>query len=165
MPDQKAKLPPGYCWREGTRWDHAQIQWWLQATLQEAFPEQTHWDHLQGTIERLYDPPQTPCWWILSQSSSQVVGCVWVGTSLDQVTNQRVAYVFLLRVDPEHRRQGLGRVLIQQVESWSREQRLAGVLLQVFSHNQPALSLYTQQGFTTQGYWLHKAIPLSSSPR
>ncbi len=152
------ELPPGYDWRRGSQEDHLRVRWWLQATLQEAFPQQHHWDHLQDTIDRLFDPPRTPCWWIWPQGDVQPVGCVWVGTSIDQVTNDRVAYIFLLRVAPEHRRQGLGRALIRKVETWARSEGLAGVLLQVFSHNQPALDLYGQAGFVTQGHWLQKSL-------
>lgn len=159
MTEDQVCLPPGYRWHPGSKSDHLQVRWWLQATLQEAFPHQSHWDHLQDTIDRLYDPPRTPCWWILPPDRAQAIGCVWAGTSLDQVTNARIAYVFLLRVDPSYRRRGLGRALIQQVEIWAEAQGLSGVLLQVFAHNQPALDLYAKVGFVTQGHWLQKSLP------
>lgn len=158
MVEDQIWLPPGYEWRPGSEADHLQVRWWLQATLQEAFPQQQEWDHLGETIDRLFDPPRTPCWWIWSQGAERAAGCVWVGASIDQVTNDRIAYVFLLRVDPEHRRQGLGQALIRRVESWAQAQGLAGVLLQVFSHNQPALDLYSKAGFVTQGHWLQKSL-------
>ncbi|MCF2970881.1 GNAT family N-acetyltransferase [Synechococcus sp. Nb3U1] len=161
MPEQGIPLPPGYRWRIGSAWDRPRIRQGLQATLQESFPEQTNWDHLEATLDRLFDPPHTPCWWILKEETAEPVGCVWVGISTDQATYQRVAYIFLLWVDPAHRRQGLGKALIQQVEQWGSQQQLAAITLQVYHHNQAALSLYQQADFTVQGYWLHKSLGLA----
>ncbi|MEN9226976.1 MAG: GNAT family N-acetyltransferase [Thermostichus sp. HHBFW_bins_43] len=158
MSESGILLPPGYRWRTGSAWDRPRVRQSLQATLQEAFPEQAHWDHLEITLDRLFDPPSTPCWWILEEATGEPVGCVWVGISTDQATYRRVAYIFLLWVDPGHRRRGLGRALIQQVERWGSQQQLAAITLQVYHHNQAALSLYRQADFAVQGYWLHKPL-------
>ncbi|MEN9229331.1 MAG: GNAT family N-acetyltransferase [Thermostichus sp. DG02_5_bins_236] len=158
MAEPGIPLPPGYRWRVGSAWDRPRIRQGLQATLQESFPEQTHWDHLETTLDRLFDPPNTPCWWILKEETAEPVGCVWAGISTDQATNRRVAYIFLLWVDPGHRRQGLGQALIQQVERWGSQQQLAAITLQVYRDNQAALKLYQQADFTVQGYWLHKPL-------
>ncbi len=158
MPEQGIPLPPGYRWRTGGAWDRPLIRKSLQATLQESFPEQTNWDHLEITLDRLFDPPNTPCWWILQEETAEAVGCVWAGVSTDQATHQRVAYIFLLWVHPHHRRRGLGKALIQQVEQWGSRQQLAAITLQVYRHNQAALRLYQQANFTVQGYWLHKPL-------
>jgi ribosomal protein S18 acetylase RimI-like enzyme len=130
----------------------------LQATLQESFPEQRHWDHLEATLDRLFDPPRTPCWWILKEATGEPVGGVWAGVSTDQATHRRVAYIFLLWVDPAHRRRGLGKALMQQVERWGSQQQLAAITLQVYRHNQAALNFYRQAHFTVQGYWLYKPL-------
>jgi ribosomal protein S18 acetylase RimI-like enzyme len=151
-------LPSGYIWQEGRRQDAHRLQHWLAATLQESFPEQHSWSHLQATVEQLYDPPTTPCWWIRWQADGSFVGCGWAGISRDQVTHDRIAYIFLIRVDPAHRRQGLGRSLLQAIMAWAKSQDLRGLSLQVFSHNEPALRFYQQLGFHLQGYWMGKSL-------
>ena len=162
MAEQGIPLPVGYRWRIGSAWDRPWVRRGLQATLQESFPEQSNWDHLEETLDRLFDPPRTPCWWILKEETGEPVGCVWAGISTDQATHRRVAYIFLLWVDPAHRRQGLGRALMQQVERWGSQQQLAAITLQVYHHNQAALHFYQQAHFAVQGYWLYK--PLSPAP-
>jgi len=46
-----------------------------------------------------------------------------------------------------HRRQGLGKALIQQVERWGSQQQLAAITLQVYRHNQAALNFYSRPTF------------------
>ena len=158
MAEPEIPLPAGYRWRLGSAWDRPWVRRGLQATLQESFPEQRHWDHLEATLDRLFDPPRTPCWWILKEATGEPVGGVWAGVSTDQATHRRVAYIFLLWVDPAHRRRGLGKALMQQVERWGSQQQLAAITLQVYRHNQAALNFYRQAHFTVQGYWLYKTL-------
>lgn len=151
-------LPLGYSWCRGSKQDKIQIYQWLKATFEELFPGYTHWEHLRSTVDQFYDPPQTPCWWIYEDATAQKVGCVWAGTSTDQVTGQRLLYLFMVRVDPRHRRQGLGQALLGQIEEWAKTQSLSGSMLQVFAHNPIALDFYARAGYQVQGYWLHKAF-------
>ncbi|MDX2271290.1 MAG: GNAT family N-acetyltransferase [Cyanobacteriota bacterium] len=150
-------LPAGYRWQEGKERDRVRVQEWLQATLQESFPDQQDWRHLEATVARLYDPLSTPCWWIMLGQLNRI-GCLWIGTSLDQITGKSVGYMFMLRVDPDHRRRGLGRTLLLAGETWARQKGLSGLCLQVFASNQTAIGLYTQTGFVTQGFWLGKSF-------
>ncbi len=165
MAEPELPLPAGYRWRIGSAWDRPWVRRGLQATLQESFPEQRHWDHLEATLDRLFDPPRTPCWWILNEATGEPVGGVWAGVSTDQATHRRVAYVFLLWVDPAHRRRGLGKALMQQVERWGSQQQLAAITLQVYRHNQAALNFYRQAHFTVQGYWLYKPLGPAAASR
>ncbi len=147
-------LPEGYSWYLGLPQDRDHLQRWLKLSYQEAFPQQDSWDHLEATVKQLYDPPATPCWWIMAQQLR--VGCIWLGPSTNQVTSQRTGYIFLLRVAPEYRRQGLGRSLVQKGETWAMDAGLEGLQLHMFIQNNAALQLYTHMGFAVQGYWLTK---------
>ncbi len=131
---------------------------WLQAALQEYAPSRTEWIHLQDTVATLFDPLSAPCWWIDEPATDQPVACLWLGRSLDQLTGHGIAYILLVRVDPGHRRQGLGTALLQQAEDWARRHHLAGLQLQVFADNEAALQLYSKVGFALQGYWLAKQV-------
>lgn len=53
-----------------------------------------------------------------------------------------------IAVDPEHRRQGLGRRVMAALLEWGAEQGATTAYLQVLGDNAPALALYDGLGFT-----------------
>lgn len=81
-----------------------------------------------------------------------------MGNAIDQITGLRHAHLFLLYVVPEHRRQGVGKALMQYAETWSKARGDKQIGLQVFSSNTPALNLYNQLGFETQSLWMVKPL-------
>ncbi|MCW2773437.1 MAG: GCN5-related N-acetyltransferase [Nocardioides sp.] len=54
-----------------------------------------------------------------------------------------------IEVDPEHRRQGLGLLIMSRLLEWGAEQGATTAYLQVLGDNTPALGLYEGLGFTT----------------
>jgi ribosomal protein S18 acetylase RimI-like enzyme len=50
-----------------------------------------------------------------------------------------------------HRRQGIGRSLLEQAVEWARESQVEKLELHVFPHNEPAIRLYEQFGFEREG--------------
>ena len=56
-----------------------------------------------------------------------------------------------LMVAAGHRRQGIGRALLEQAVAWAREVEIRKLELHVFPHNEPAIRLYEQFGFTREG--------------
>lgn len=56
-----------------------------------------------------------------------------------------------IAVDPRHRRQGIGRLLVNQVVELGRTQGARVVDLEVRRGNQAAISLYTSMGFEQVG--------------
>ena len=62
--------------------------------------------------------------------------------------------LFSLVVDPEQRRRGYGRILVQRLVRWSRLQGARWAFLQVEMDNDPAKALYADLGFEEQyRYW------------
>jgi RimJ/RimL family protein N-acetyltransferase len=57
-----------------------------------------------------------------------------------------------LMVAASHRRRGIGQALLEQAVSWAREAGVQKLELHVFPHNEPAIALYEQFGFTREGY-------------
>jgi ribosomal protein S18 acetylase RimI-like enzyme len=55
-------------------------------------------------------------------------------------------------VAAEHRRQGIGRTLLEAAVEWARESGIRKLELHVFPHNEPAIRLYEQFGFEREGY-------------
>ena len=56
-----------------------------------------------------------------------------------------------LMVAASHRRQGLGRALLQQAVAWGADSGIHRLELHVFSWNEPALALYESFGFEREG--------------
>jgi RimJ/RimL family protein N-acetyltransferase len=57
-----------------------------------------------------------------------------------------------LMVAATHRRQGIGRALLDQAVEWAREVGVRKLELHVFPHNEAALALYEDFGFRREGY-------------
>lgn len=155
----KYKLPPNYQFINGSSLDRASLVKFMQKTYQELFPDR-NFSHLAITVEK-YFSAETPLWWVeekVGNAAGNKVGCLWLGNGIDQVNGDRHAHIFLLYVAPEHRRQGIGKSLMQLGEDWAKNRGDRQISLQVFQSNQPAVNLYSQLGFQTQSLWMVKYI-------
>jgi ribosomal protein S18 acetylase RimI-like enzyme len=55
-------------------------------------------------------------------------------------------------VAASHRRQGIGRALLQRTVDWAGANGIEKLELHVFAHNTPAIALYESFGFLQEGY-------------
>lgn len=117
----------------------------LQITYQELYPHQQNYQHLQLTVDR-YLSADTPLWFVTT-SGSVKIACLWLGMAIDQVNGIRHPNIFLIYVDPNYRRQGIGRALMGHAEAWAKDRGYTQMGLQVFTNNQPAIDLYQQLGY------------------
>jgi ribosomal protein S18 acetylase RimI-like enzyme len=171
---------PGYRLCQGSTLDRSLLFKFMRHTYQELFPEQ-NLAHLSQTVEN-YLSSKTPLWWVkqepaqqkqnqeqgsgapvglISRSRDLAIACLWMGIAVDQARGDRHSHIFLLYVDPAHRRQGLGTQLLRQAELWAKAQGDRQITLQVFCNNQPALKLYRKAGYDYQALTLVK--PLNST--
>ncbi|MEC4802848.1 MAG: GNAT family N-acetyltransferase [Jaaginema sp. PMC 1079.18] len=148
----------GYDIQPGSIVDRALLLRFMTLTYQELFPEVGDFSHLVQTVEQ-YFSPQTPLWWAFpAENSTTKVGCIWVGNGIDQIQGDRYAHIFLLYVKPEHRRQGLGKSLMQQAQTWATQRGDRQIGLHVFCQNQGAIALYQQLGFSPQSWLMLKPL-------
>ena len=56
-----------------------------------------------------------------------------------------------LMVAASHRRQGVGRMLLEQAAAWARDAEVTKLELHVFPWNEPAIALYETFGFEREG--------------
>jgi ribosomal protein S18 acetylase RimI-like enzyme len=155
----------------------------MQLTYQEMFPDQD-FSHLAQTVEQ-YFSSQTPLWWVeehgemgrlgdgekndggmgrlgdgedFTTPPNHPIACLWMGNAIDQVTGDRHAHIFLLYVEPKHRRRGIATALMRYAEDWAKNRGDRQMGLQVFQSNQAALNLYSGLGYQTQSLWLKKLL-------
>ena len=130
----------------------------MHLTYQELFPQQTDFSHLALTVEK-YLSSNTPLWWMqLHKPTRDPVACLWMGNAVDQVSGDRYAHIFLLYVSPEHRRRGIAKALMNQAQNWAKARGDRQIGLQVFPHNQPALTFYQSLGFHTHSLLMLKPL-------
>lgn len=158
-----SELIPGYVLRRGSRLDRALLVKFMQRTYQELYPDRD-FSHLAGTVDR-YCSHKTPLWWVEPSSNSgemtvpvPKVGGLWLGNAIDQLGGDRHAHIFLVYVEPEHRRQGIGTALIRHAEAWAKQRGDRQIALQVFVENQPALNLYHKLGYEPLSMWMVKSL-------
>ncbi len=153
-------LPDFYCLRMGSTKDKALLLKLMTLAYQELFPQQLDFAHLTSTVEQ-YLSAKTPLWWVKLKSqpqSSNIIGGLWMGNAVDQVTGKRYSHIFLIYVKPEHRRQGIATALLEKAQNWSKNRGDHQIGLQVFGHNQPALTLYQGLGFQPQSFLMMKSF-------
>jgi GNAT superfamily N-acetyltransferase len=132
----------------GGMMEAASLVKFLQLTYQELYPDQQHYQHLQLTVDR-YLSNETPLWFVTRSDQNTVtkIGCLWLGIAIDQVNGLRHPNIFTIYVDPDHRRQGIGKALVTHAEVWAKTQGYTQMGLQVFTTNHPAIELYQQLGY------------------
>jgi RimJ/RimL family protein N-acetyltransferase len=57
-----------------------------------------------------------------------------------------------IMVSQDHRRQGIGRALMEAGEAWAREVGVLKLELHVFPYNDAAIALYEHLGYEREGY-------------
>lgn len=71
-----------------------------------------------------------------------------------------IAWVESMWVAPLHRKTGIGRLLINEIEAWARGRGIRGLKLAVTSNNEAAIRFYQGFGFSATG----KTEPYPNDP-
>lgn len=96
---------------------------------------------------------------LLAAHRGEAVGCCFVST-LDRsgMVEMKTAYIDLIVVDENHRRQGIGKALFQAVEAHAQALGAKRIDLTVWSHNPIAIRAYEAYGMTPQRSVYEKRI-------
>jgi len=89
-------------------------------------------------------------------SDGEKVGHTW--WTIEDREAGRVAFIYDIAVDPDHRRRGYARLALAEVEAWAAEHGCAGVMLHVFGYNTPARELYRSAGFEETNVMMVKRV-------
>ncbi|MEN8241238.1 MAG: GNAT family N-acetyltransferase [Chloroflexota bacterium] len=74
------------------------------------------------------------------------------------------AWIYDIRVRPEFRGNGLGRLLLKQAEAWAVSCGYQEIGLQVFGDNQTAINLYQSSGYLTEYSYMQLDISFENLP-
>jgi len=154
-PHRNLILPAPYRLQQSRAWQGGILLRFLQAAYGELTP-QTELGHLGRMVEHFYQPETTPLW-ILSDGSAPL-GCLWLGSALDQTTGGGVAYIFLVYIHPVHRRRGLATYLLTKAAEWAKSQGFSQLNLQVLAESAAAQALYAKVGFLPRAYLLSRPL-------
>ena len=160
--DQQSFLIPNYRLRTGSMLDRARLVKMMQRAYRDLGA--TGGDHLAETVQRHFSD-QSRLWWVEQQDAPppsglpgiakpEPLGCLWLSEAIDQWTGQAQAYVFLVYVAPEHRRQGIGTALLRHAQQWAKNQGYGAIGLQVFESNPAAVKLYESLGYRPRAIWM-----------
>jgi ribosomal protein S18 acetylase RimI-like enzyme len=151
-------LPEGFSLARGSTTDRALLLKLLHRSYREFYPE-TGFAHLQDTLQS-YFTEETPLWWVRNRAGV-VSGCLWLGTSIDQISGDRHSHIFLLYVLPEYRRQGIGSALMQVAEDYSQQRGDRQITLQVFQTNETAQQFYRSIEYAPHSILMRKTLSSS----
>lgn len=84
--------------------------------------------------------------WIAFTGDGRIAGHVDLRARPEKASAHRA--LLGMGVHRDHRRQGLGAMLVEVVHAWAKSQSIAWIDLDVLSVNTPAIALYQRCGFT-----------------
>lgn len=88
---------------------------------------------------------------LVAEREGHVIGQIFVQVDSDPGNGSRAAYLYALRVRPEHRNRGVGTELVREAESLLRQKGFGRALISVAKENDAARRLYERLGFEVFG--------------
>jgi GNAT superfamily N-acetyltransferase len=90
--------------------------------------------------------------------AGEPLGVIAVHPDVDAFTRHPRAYVDILIVAPEAEGRGIGRGLLQHVETWARQHGFREVVLDVFAGNDAATAFYERCGYRADHIRMARAL-------
>jgi GNAT superfamily N-acetyltransferase len=109
---------------------------------EKARPESFWIERLATATDRRWNLP------LLAEVDGEPVGLAW---GRIEVSEPEEAAAYQMWVAPEHRGQGIGRMLLETIVAWAREANVHRLVLDVTIGNRLAVQLYTRAGFQPAG--------------
>lgn len=114
----------------------------------------------QAIDELLPKGPATPdnfLFTLREGATNARVGMLWY--AIQERAGQRIAFVYDVLVEPEHRRMGYGARAFEAIEAEAASRGLHGIGLHVFGHNETARALYAKLGYRATNVSMFKPLP------
>ncbi len=95
---------------------------------------------------------------IAEDENHAFVGYLWVGEGTNMMTGLKHGYIYDIFVKEESRGKGIGKILLEKAQSYSREKGYSRILLMVSANNEIAMKLYSKMGFKAEQTYMAKAL-------
>lgn len=113
--------------------------------------------HMDEVFERTFKSRGSEIF--VAKSENQVLlGYVFVGEGSNMMTGSKHGFIFDIFVKEDHRRRGIGMMLLKKAEHYCREKGYARMTLMVATNNQPAMNLYTRLNFEAEQVFMGKNL-------
>ena len=101
----------------------------------------------QALLKAMAEPEPESAIFVAEEETVGPVGFVHLQTRIDYFNGEKQGYISDLAVDSAFEGRGIGRMLLETAENWSREQGYALLTLFVFAGNTHAQQVYEKSGF------------------
>ncbi len=98
-------------------------------------------------ISKMLDQDEGPQTTLIAEADGSALGFVHARETNDSISEEVCGTVPLLAVAPSAQSRGVGRLLMEAAEDWSREQGYRLLHLEVFANNDNAEAFYRHLGF------------------
>jgi len=88
----------------------------------------------------------------------EIVGWLWLRTEKDRSTNEKFGYIKTIIVEPEHRHQGFGRMLMKAAEIYFLKKGIQRIDLIVSNNNHSAALFFEEVGFEREHSTMRKKL-------
>jgi ribosomal protein S18 acetylase RimI-like enzyme len=134
-----------YVWQMRTNGDERSINVHFDTVR---LPRPMRVEYPRSTDELLDHWKQEHCFLITRNLQEEIVGFI----DAHPEPWQNTLWISNLVVDPHHRRQGLGTLLLNAANEWAGENNLNRLMLETQTKNHPAISFAQKQGFQFCGF-------------
>ncbi|MBK8983898.1 MAG: GNAT family N-acetyltransferase [Ignavibacteria bacterium] len=86
---------------------------------------------------------------IVAENDNEIIGCGFgqVRKNFDWVKDDKMGYIGLMVIKEKYRRNDAGRLIIENLTSWFREEKISHIILETYCKNINAVSAYRKYGF------------------
>lgn len=95
---------------------------------------------------------------ILKDDSGNIIGFILLQVVTNNFTNEAVCFILEVFVEPKHRGQGIGSILMGIAEKFAKDNEIKKVVLNVAPHNDIAHGLYKKLGYTEEKIRMSKKM-------
>lgn len=111
-----------------------------------------------GVIRAALDESASDTIGFVVDGPTGLVGAVCLTTQVDYFTQEQLAHVEVLAVDPSAQGRGVARVLMDAAEQWARQRGFRRISLNVWTQNERARGLYQHLGYLPETMHYLKAL-------
>ncbi|MBC7901197.1 MAG: GNAT family N-acetyltransferase [Saprospiraceae bacterium] len=89
---------------------------------------------------------------VVAESAGEIVGCGYasIEDSKPYLAHRQHAYLGFMYVVPEHRGNGVNRLIMDELKRWSVSKGVTHMRLEVFASNPAAIKAYEKVGFASR---------------